>query len=140
MEALAAALLREQEGRGESSRNPKAPRDTQLIESGREDGLRIARRMLREALADVDTATARAAEIANERRANVQGDCRIPYDEPGYADGTIAWSEHLESLAWFGRNSDAQPTPQGVHDRGGFGYVELTMLLGHEPTTWKVRT
>lgn len=50
--------------------------------------------------------------------------------------GTIAWDEHV--LAWsayavrHGRNQSADR----IAERGGFGYAELTSLLGYEPKTW----
>lgn len=72
----------------------------------------------------------------DERRAPVQGEwnrertIKKPY-------GTVAWSEHL--LAWdvyaqhYGRNQSAER----MAERAGFGYWEITELLGHEPKTWQ---
>ena len=64
------------------------------------------------------------------RRAPVQG---TPKKR---GPGTIAWDEHV--LAWsayavrYGRDQSAER----IAERGGFGYAELTSLLGHEPKTW----
>jgi hypothetical protein len=72
------------------------------------------------------------------KRARVQGDERAAIRAPGTrGPGTISWAEHM--LAWsayanrYGRDQSAQR----ICDRGGFGYQELTDLLGHEPTTWE---
>lgn len=56
--------------------------------------------------------------------------------------GTIDWAEHEE--AWLGYQrkypgSARQQDAQRIHDRGGFGYEEVTEFLGHEPKTWLPR-
>lgn len=66
------------------------------------------------------------------RRAPVQGE----YREPRRGPGTVAWAEHLEAHAVYAghyREQDAEL----IAERGGFGYREITKLLGHEPTTWE---
>ena len=66
------------------------------------------------------------------RRAPVQGE----HNKRDRGPGTIAWDEHV--LAWsayavrYGRDQSAER----IAERGGFGYAELTSLLGHEPKTW----
>lgn len=75
-------------------------------------------------------------ETEPEKRARVQGDFRHPRGHrPG---GTVAWSEHVE--AWNGyhaRYPSINQDAQRIHDRGGFGYWEMTNLMGHEPVTWR---
>lgn len=72
-------------------------------------------------------------EGVSERHAEVTG-------KPYKPAGTVAWAEHEE--AWRGyaerwpgsaRHQDAGR----IAERGGFGYREMTTLLGHEPTTWR---
>ncbi len=68
-----------------------------------------------------------------ERRAPVQS-CRIA-NKPA---GTIAWPEHV--LAWERyriREGYGCQSAERIAERCGFGYDELTNLLGHEPKTWK---
>lgn len=71
------------------------------------------------------------------KRAPVQGETHRAsgaYQPRG--PGTIAWEER--ELAWstyagrYGRGQSAER----IAERGGFGYHELTDLLGREPTTW----
>lgn len=69
------------------------------------------------------------------RRAPVQGTLvggrwtRVP--------GSVEWTEH--ELAWrayaarYGRDQSAER----IAERHGFGYDEITNLLGHEPKTWR---
>lgn len=70
------------------------------------------------------------------KRAVVQGEGKRRNGLKGEGPGTISWAEH--ELAWsayaskYGRDQSAQR----INERGGFGYCELTKLLGHEPETW----
>ena len=70
------------------------------------------------------------------KRAAVQGEGKTRKGQRGEGPGTIAWSEH--ELAWsayaqrYGRDQSAER----IHERGGFGYWELTQFLGREPETW----
>jgi hypothetical protein len=54
--------------------------------------------------------------------------------------GTIAWYEH--QLAWEGYrkkypSSAAQQDALRIHERGGFGHVELLEFLGHPARTFQ---
>lgn len=49
--------------------------------------------------------------------------------------GTISWEEHLEAY----KNYHYDQSASQIAERGGFGYAEITKLLGHEPTTWEPR-
>lgn len=67
---------------------------------------------------------------AESRRAPVQGKPRER------APGTISWREHLEAYASYAAQFGTSQSAERLAERGGFGYEELTNLLGHEPTTW----
>jgi hypothetical protein len=49
--------------------------------------------------------------------------------------GTVAWWEHLEAWNKYQRKHKGQ-SAERIAERAGFGYQELTTLLGHEPTTY----
>lgn len=53
--------------------------------------------------------------------------------------GTIAWSEHLEVWARYDEKWRCGQSAERIAERGGFGFVEASELLGHEPTTWEAR-
>ncbi|HEU0077169.1 MAG TPA: hypothetical protein VFQ76_05930 [Longimicrobiaceae bacterium] len=72
-----------------------------------------------------------------ERRANVQGDRRIPKGKPGHAYGTIAWWEHEAAYAVYARRYGTSQSAERLNYRGGFGYAELVDHLGHAPETWE---
>lgn len=71
------------------------------------------------------------------RRAPVQGE-RGPRrgEKP---PGTVSWEEHLEAYAPYAARYGVSQSPERMAERGGFGYWEMTDLLGHEPVTWSVR-
>lgn len=50
--------------------------------------------------------------------------------------GTISWTEHLEAYKAYSDKYGTQQTAKRINERGGFGYDELTALLGREPKTW----
>lgn len=69
------------------------------------------------------------------RRAPVQGQYiglghKIP-------PGTISWGEHEEAMAEYNKHH-AQDS-ETLARRGGFGYTELVLYLGHAPKTWEIR-
>lgn len=70
------------------------------------------------------------------RRANVQGNRKIPAGQPGHGPGTIAWTEH--ELAWstYAAQHGRDQSAERIHERAGFCYLELTAYLGHAPETW----
>lgn len=68
----------------------------------------------------------------NERRALVQ-------DERNRPAGTISWSEHETAWEAYRKKYGSSQSAERIHERGGFGYYELVMLLGHDPTTWRPR-
>ena len=77
------------------------------------------------------------ATCACGRRANVQSDQGADYRSRRGA-GTISCAEH--ELAWSAYEAAYHgQSAQRIHDRGGFGYSELVLLLGREPTTWRAK-
>lgn len=70
------------------------------------------------------------------KRAPVQGE----HDrEHRRAAGTVTWDEHLEAYTAYADRYGNSQSAERLAERGGFGYTEITKLLGHEPTTWRVR-
>lgn len=69
------------------------------------------------------------------RRAPVQG-------EPRYrrVAGTVSWDEHEEAWREYARRFGPYQSAERIAERHGFGYSEMTDLLGREPTTWEPRT
>jgi hypothetical protein len=53
--------------------------------------------------------------------------------------GTITWAEHLEAYVDYAARYGKSQSAERLAERGGFGYWEITDLLGHEPMTWSVR-
>lgn len=53
--------------------------------------------------------------------------------------GTISWAEHVEAWRAYAKKYRNDQSAERLAERGGFGYLELTELLGHEPKTWKAR-
>lgn len=53
--------------------------------------------------------------------------------------GTVAWSEHLLAYSAYAARYGTDQSAERLAQRGGFGYGELVMFLGHEPTTWEPR-
>lgn len=66
------------------------------------------------------------------RRAPVQGD----HGKNPRAPGTVTWAEHQEAYTAYAARYGTGQSAQRLAERGGFGYQEMTGLLGHEPTTW----
>lgn len=54
-------------------------------------------------------------------------------DIPLKGAGSIEWSEHLEAYAAYSARFGSEQSAERLAERGGFGYWELTELLGHEP-------
>lgn len=69
------------------------------------------------------------------KRAPLQGD-HGPHGERTHGAGSIAWAEHLEAYAVYSAKYGTEQSPEGLAQRAGFGYREITKLLGHEPTTY----
>jgi len=76
------------------------------------------------------------AVTANERRAPIQGDYRLPRGAPGRSRGSVTWDEHEEAYAAYAKRHGAGQSSERLAERGGFGYEEIARLLGHAPTTW----
>lgn len=75
-----------------------------------------------------------------ERRAPVQGRHLIPRmrtGAPGEAYGTVSWTEHEEAWRAYAKRYGTDQSAERIAERRGFGYAELTELLGHAPTTWR---
>lgn len=60
-------------------------------------------------------------------------------DLPLKGAGSIEWAEHLEAYAAYVARYGTGQSAERLAERGGFGYWELTDLLGHEPKTWLPR-
>ncbi len=69
------------------------------------------------------------------KRAPVQGE----HGKDRRAAGTVTWEEYLEAYAVYAGRYGTRQSPERLAERMGFGYKEITDLLGHEPTTWSVR-
>jgi hypothetical protein len=78
--------------------------------------------------------------MSDDRRALVQGDHWSRRDKKGRVAGTVAWAEHEEAWAQYDRDGHGSQSAERINERGGFGYDEITKLLGHEPTTWQPRS
>lgn len=71
-----------------------------------------------------------------ERRAPVQGEwdrARIKKRPPG----TVAWEEHIAAWEIYAQRYGRDQSAERIAERCGFGYWEITELLGHEPKTWR---
>lgn len=53
--------------------------------------------------------------------------------------GTILWREHMTAYEEYKRRHGTRQTADEIAFRGGWGFDELTALLGHEPETWEPR-
>ena len=71
-----------------------------------------------------------------ERRAPVQGDYWIPRGTIGREPGSVTWTEHLEAWRQYDRDGHGSQSADRLAERGGYGYSEITKLLGHAPKTW----
>jgi len=66
----------------------------------------------------------------------------MPPGAPGRVPGSVSWEEFMEAwMVWHRRygHGRAAAEGEGIADRGGFSYNELTIYSGHEPKTWKPR-
>jgi hypothetical protein len=89
--------------------------------------------------------TARALEpIQNaftEKRWPVQGqnyaNPEMGLARPKKPAGTVSDGEARLAYEAYARRHGREQSFERTHERGGFGYWELTDLLGHEPTTWR---
>ena len=70
------------------------------------------------------------------RRAPVQGSHAIPRGARGHGPGSVAWAEHCLAWSTYAQQYGRGQTAERMAERGGFGYYELTLYLGHEPETW----
>jgi hypothetical protein len=71
-------------------------------------------------------------EVPMERRAPVQAEKRWPA-------GTVAWSEHLDAWEMYARRYGSEQSAERIAERQGFGYLEMTDLLGRRPRSWQKR-
>ena len=62
----------------------------------------------------------------------------VPY--PAKPEGTVAWAEHCQAWEHYALRFGTQQSAKRMAERGGFSYAELCAHLGHEPTTWRVRS
>lgn len=51
--------------------------------------------------------------------------------------GTVAWEEHERAYLVYAARYGTGQSAQRIAERSGFGYDEITQLLGHPPTTWR---
>lgn len=75
------------------------------------------------------------------RRAPVQGEhfMRTDGGRKAVPHGSVAWTEHEEAYVAYAAKYGRSQSAERLAERGGFGYWEMTDLLGHEPTTWSAR-
>jgi hypothetical protein len=77
-----------------------------------------------------------------ERRAPVQAERDPLHREDRARDkpyGSVKWEEHLAAWTQYALRFGSSQSAGRIAERGGFGYYELTALLGHEPKTWQPR-
>lgn len=71
--------------------------------------------------------------------ARIQGEGgRLGRTSKDIPDGFISWDEHHEAWAVYSQRWSGQSS-EDVESRGGFGYHEITKLLGRPPRTWVPR-
>lgn len=70
------------------------------------------------------------------KRAPVQGSRSDRHGGELKASGSVSWAEHLEAYAAYSAKYGSSQSADRIAERAGFGYWEMTDLLGHEPTTW----
>ncbi len=77
----------------------------------------------------------------DERRALVQSESHGPdwLRNCHVANGTISWEEHEEAWQAYARLGHTSQSAERINERGGFGVIELTYLLGRPPMTWRPR-
>ena len=73
----------------------------------------------------------------SERRAPMQGTC--VKGRWVHSPGTISWDEHLSAYAVYASKYGTSQSAERIAERGGFGFEEFVMLMGHEPKTWAKR-
>lgn len=71
------------------------------------------------------------------RRAPVQREYKGK--RPDKPPGTVTWEEHLKAYEGYAARYGTSQSAERLAERGGFGYWEITDMLGHEPETWSVR-
>lgn len=81
-------------------------------------------------------ATAHVPVTKQNTRAPVQGEHKTASSMP---PGTVSWEEHLEAYAVYVKTHGNAQSAERLAERAGFGYQEITELLGHKPKTWKAR-
>jgi len=69
------------------------------------------------------------------RRAPVQAD-HVGRSGDGSGPGTISWAEHEQAWRKYAGRHGAGQSAERIAERGGFGYAELQLFLGHDPETW----
>jgi hypothetical protein len=77
------------------------------------------------------------ATLTDTRRAPVQSEwhkCRMVRPS-----GTVSWPEHQQAWQEYNKRWRGHQSAERIAERGGFGYAEITSLLGREPTTWQER-
>lgn len=53
--------------------------------------------------------------------------------------GTITWEEHYKAWEGYQKKYGNIQSAEVIAQRGGFGYYELSDLLGYLPKTWEPR-
>ena len=77
--------------------------------------------------------------VGKEVVVNGPFDVRCPIQSEKRPKGTIARAEAEEAYRNYASRYGDSQSFERLHERGGFGYFELTELLGHVPTTWEPR-
>lgn len=77
-----------------------------------------------------------AARNDDGKRAVVQGE---HHPTKRRKPGTVAMWEYLQAYQVYAARCGGYQSAERILERGGFGYSELTSLLGHEPKSWEPR-
>lgn len=78
--------------------------------------------------------------MSDVRRAPVQGAGWQSREAMRRPPGTISWTEHLEAYEAYAARYGRDQSAERLAERGGFGWTELVLFLGHEPRTWQPRS
>jgi len=79
----------------------------------------------------------KVVSFSEKKRAPVQSNRNERGNYAKREVGTIEWWEH--ELAWeaYVKKWGNYQSAERIAERHGFGYNEISELLGHEPTTWE---
>lgn len=121
------------------------------LESGaRDENDRFDLARVRKLLENVSPLIKSGCTVPTECAESTSGDLGVrcpvqrqaPYVKPdgvarsGKPAGTVSLTEAAEAYSVYAKRYGTSQSFERLHERGGFGYWELSELLGHEPKTW----